>query len=299
MNAHDKQDDQLPGLQQVADELDDINADIQVSESPLGKQTEYPTQYTPSVLHPMSRQQSRDALGLLHVDSLRGEDLWTGYEFSWLNADGKPMVAGVRLHVPCQSEALVESKSLKLYLNSFAQTRFDTQAEVLNTLDQDLGLAFRAPVIVELVDLHQLPAAADTLAGTSLDQQDVVISQYTRDPELLQLAEGKVNVKERCFTDLFRSLCPVTGQPDWASVQIEYAGPAIDRAGLLKYLISYRNHQAFHETTIEQIFCDLMEYCAPHELSVYGRFVRRGGLDINPFRSNFEDQAPDIRLSRQ
>ena len=135
--------------------------------------------------------------------------------------------------------------------------------------------------------------------GTCLDQLDVVINQYTRDPELLQLAEGKVTVNEQCFTDVFRSLCPVTGQPDWASVHIAYAGPAIDRESLLKYLVSYRNHQAFHETTIEQIFDDLMEYCAPHQLTVHGKFVRRGGIDINPVRSNTEETAPSIRLSRQ
>ncbi|MEM7100460.1 MAG: NADPH-dependent 7-cyano-7-deazaguanine reductase QueF [Pseudomonadota bacterium] len=286
-------------VQPAADDLAGINADIQVSESPLGKSTEYPDKYTPSLLHPLSRSDARAALGLQHLEQMRGEDVWTAYEFSWLNSDGKPLIAGLRLHIPCHSVAMVESKSLKLYLNSYAQTRFETQAEVLNTLDQDLSQSFQSPVMVELFEIQQLGAAHGKFPGICLDEQDVVITTYERDPDLLVLDPDKVNVKESCYTDLFRSLCPVTAQPDWASISIEYAGPAIDRGALLKYLVSYRNHQAFHETTIEQIFSDILEYCAPTDLSVYGRFVRRGGLDINPFRSTSQDTAPALRLARQ
>ena len=234
---------------------------------------------------------------------MRGEDLWTAYEFSWLDTQGKPWVAGLRMTIPCHSPAIVESKSLKLYLGSFAQTKFESQAEVLRTLDQDLTLAFRSPLVIEILDLNQLELPVQQLTGTCLDTLDVFVTQYERDASLLpSLVEGEGEdriVREAVYTNVFRSLCPVTHQPDWASVAIEYTGSPIDHVGLFKYLVSYRTHPAFHETTIELIYLDLMKTCQPTELSVYGRFQRRGGIDINPYRGSHAERAPLCRLPRQ
>ncbi len=275
---------------------------MEIDEGVLGKSTQYADTYTPSLLHSILRRDARANAGLVEgngIEACKGEDLWTGYEFSWLDTQGKPRVAALRLRVPCQSDAIVESKSLKLYLNSYAQTRFETQAEVLRTLDRDLSLAFRSPILVELLDLAQLSGTVDRLNGRCLDDLDVFIKTYQRDPELLSLEQDEVVVSEALHTHLFRSLCPVTGQPDWASVAVEYTGPALNRESLLKYLVSYRNHEAFHETTMEQIFEDIRLRCGPQQLSVYGRFQRRGGLDINPYRSTHDDSAPVARLPRQ
>jgi 7-cyano-7-deazaguanine reductase len=247
----------------------------------------------------MERAAARAKVGVQDADTLLGEDLWTGYELSWLDSQGKPIVAGLRFRVPCQSPTIVESKSIKLYLNSFAQTKFENQPDVLRTLDQDITLAFRSPVIIELLELSQLLGPVQQLPGQCLDDLDIRTDIYERDPTLLALDDSDVTVSETLHSHIFRSLCPVTAQPDWASISIQYHGAPISRKGLLKYLISYRNHQAFHETTIEQIFCDLRDICAPQKLSVYGRFQRRGGVDINPFRSLDENSAPLCRLPRQ
>lgn len=266
---------------------------------PLGHLVEYPCTYTPSLLHAIDRADARARSGIEQARDLHGEDLWTGYEFSWLNTDGKPVVAGLRIRVPCQSSAMVESKSLKLYLNSFTQTKFENQAEVLRTLDQDLTLAFHSAIMIELLELSQLAAPVQSMAGICLDDLDIRTQVYERNPSSLATEEGDLVVNESFHTHLFRSLCPVTAQPDWASISIEYRGAPIEREGLLKYLISYRTHQAFHETTIEQIYFDIWTCCQTQSLAVYGRFQRRGGLDINPFRASNEGSAPLIRLPRQ
>ena len=269
---------------------------------PLGEQTTYPATYTPSVLHAMDRSISRARSGISNAEAMFGEDLWNGYELSWLDLQGKPQVAGLRLRVPCQSAAIVESKSLKLYLNSFSMTRFENRAAVLRTLDQDLTLAFRSAVTLELLDLHQLISPVQQLPGVCLDELDVETDIYQRDPDLLSLDKGGATdlvVQESLHSHLFRSLCPVTGQPDWASILIEYRGQPIARESLLRYLISYRSHQAFHETTIEQIYQDIAQICVPEKLSVYGYFQRRGGLDINPVRSSHEASVAVARLPRQ
>lgn len=266
----------------------------------LGQSSEYPTTYTPSLLRPIKRADQRQALGLDGDLPFGGEDVWMGYELSWLDLRGKPAVAGVRIRVPCNSGCIVESKSLKLYLNSFALTQFATPTEVLGTLNADLGLAFRGPVMVEMLDLNRLGNATDQFPGTCLDWLDVRTQVYERDPELLRLEQDDERVaKETVHTDLFRSVCPVTGQPDWASVMVAYVGAPIVRESLLAYLISFRTHAAFHETTVEQIYLDIMGCAQPDQLTVYGRFLRRGGLDISPFRSNVEDVAPLMRLARQ
>ncbi|HET6472925.1 MAG TPA: NADPH-dependent 7-cyano-7-deazaguanine reductase QueF [Pseudomonadales bacterium] len=266
---------------------------------PLGRDVEYATTYTPSLLRSIDRAKLRTSLGAAPAPVFHGEDTWNCYEFSWLNPKGRPDVAVVKVRVPCNSAAIVESKSLKLYLNSFAQTVFATRAELLTTLNSDLSLAFRAPVIIDLLDVEQAAEPFGQLPGKSLDDLDVEVEVYHWCPDLLEVEADAVTVRQAFHTHLFRSVCPVTHQPDWASVMVQYVGHRISASGLLQYLVSYRNHAAFHETTIEQIFVDIMQRCAPEHLTVYGRFLRRGGIDINPYRSTDESAAPPIRLLRQ
>lgn len=266
---------------------------------PLGKSVEYATTYTPSLLRSIERAKLRTSLVGTAIPTFHGEDTWNCYEFSWLNPKGRPCVAVIKVRVPCNSAAIVESKSLKLYLNSFAQTVFATRAEVLTTLNSDLSLAFRAPVMVDLLDTEQIAEPTGQLPGKLLDDLDVDVEVYHWCPDLLEVAAGAVTVRETFHTNLFRSVCPITHQPDWASVMVQYVGHRISAAGLLRYLVSFRNHAAFHETTIEQIFVDITQRCAPEHLTVYGRFLRRGGIDINPYRSTDESITPPVRLLRQ
>ena len=276
---------------------------------PLGESSQYAEGYSPKRLFPMPRAEGRSAVGLRGALDWYGQDVWTGYEFSWLNERGKPEVAVLRLTVAAASSHIVESKSMKLYLNGYAQTRFDSTSRVRDRLAEDLSHAFGGAVAVELVALAEPSLGVSELAGYCLDELDVEITDYQRNPDLLVLAatQGAKETKETketpvtqvLTTHLFRSLCPVTAQPDWASVIVSYSGAAIDQAGLLKYLVSYRQHQAFHETTVERIYADIWERCQPERLSVSGRFLRRGGLDISPTRSS-ESQPMDMsRLSRQ
>lgn len=273
---------------------------------PLGESSQYAEGYSPNRLFPMPRAEGRSAVGLLGALDWYGQDVWTGYEFSWLNERGKPEVAVMRLTVAAASSHIVESKSMKLYLNGYAQTRFDSTSKVRDRLAEDLSHAVGGAVAVELVALAEPSLGVSELAGYCLDELDVEITDYQRNPDLLVLAatQGAKEAKETPVTQvltthLFRSLCPVTAQPDWASVIVSYSGAAIDQAGLLKYLVSYRQHQAFHETTVERIYADIWERCQPERLSVSGRFLRRGGLDISPTRSS-ESQPMDMsRLSRQ
>lgn len=276
---------------------------------PLGESSQYAEGYSPKRLFPMPRAEGRSAVGLRGALDWYGQDVWTGYEFSWLNERGKPEVAVMRLTVAAASSHIVESKSMKLYLNGYAQTRFDSTSKVRDRLAEDLSHAFGGAVAVELVALAEPSLGVSELAGYCLDELDVEITDYQRNPDLLVLAatQGAKETKETketpvtqvLTTHLFRSLCPVTAQPDWASVIVSYSGAAIDQAGLLKYLVSYRQHQAFHETTVERIYADIWERCQPERLSVSGRFLRRGGLDISPTRSS-ESQPMDMsRLSRQ
>ena len=270
---------------------------------PLGESSQYAEGYSPKRLFPMPRAEGRSAVGLRGALDWYGQDVWTGYEFSWLNERGKPEVAVMRLTVAAASSHIVESKSMKLYLNGYAQTRFDSTSKVRDRLAEDLSHAFGGAVVVELVALAEPSLGVSELAGYCLDELDVEITDYQRNPDLLVLAATQgakeTPVTQVLTTHLFRSLCPVTAQPDWASVIVSYSGAAIDQAGLLKYLVSYRQHQAFHETTVERIYADIWERCQPEKLSVSGRFLRRGGLDISPTRSS-ESQPMDMsRLSRQ
>lgn len=266
----------------------------------LGKATRYTATYTPSLLQSVPRKPLREELGIdPAAPPFQGMDVWTGYELSWLNRKGKPELAVLQLQVPANSPCIIESKSLKLYLGSFSQTEFSSRAEVARTLDSDLMLAARAPVMVTLIGLDQLEAEGlGHFRGVCLDSLDVAVEHYEPRPELLHV-ERDVNVREALYSNLLRSNCPVTGQPDWGTLFIQYAGPAIHHADLLRYIISFRQHSAFHETTVEQVFVDIMQRCQPDSLLVQARYLRRGGLEINPWRSSRDDSAAQIRLPRQ
>ena len=270
-------------------------------DSPLGKPTEYRSSYAPELLYPIPRQLKRDELGLDAAElPFVGEDLWNAYELSWLDLRGKPVVALGRFRVPAASPCLVESKSLKLYLNSFNQTAFANLATVRETIARDLGVAAGAPVVVDLADLRDRPAVFFGYPpGDCLDDLEVACDAYLPAPDLLCAEDGPV-VEECLYSHLLKSNCLVTGQPDWATIVIRYRGRPMDREGLLRYIVSYRNHNEFHEQCVERVFCDLSRRCAPLALAVYARYTRRGGLDINPFRSSGEYAAPhDQREPRQ
>lgn len=271
---------------------------------PLGLSGDYAEGYDLGLLHPMLRKEGRRAVGLNSQSSFLGRDLWTGYEFSWLDPKGKPVVAGLILDIDCGSRCIVESKSMKLYLNGFAQTVFTDTHSVRDRLAVDLKSAFKGEVDVSLIPVEELAGNYRVSQGICLDGLDIETREYQRTPDLLVQKEGSEDeldesVTEVLYSHLFRSLCPVTAQPDWATVIISYLGKPIDHAGLLRYLISYRSHQAFHETTIERIFVDIMAAYQPKFLSVNGRFQRRGGLDINPFRSSERCAVPSERMARQ
>lgn len=269
--------------------------------SMLGKDVAYPTAYDPGLLFPIPRREARARLGLGETLPFVGVDVWNAYELSWLDSRGKPQVALAELRVPAASPNLVESKSLKLYLNAFAQERLANAEALRATLVADLSAAAGAPVSVSLIAPTSPQAfPVSVLPGELIDSLPIAIEHYgPPDPGLL-MADGADPVEERLVSHLFRSNCPVTGQPDWASLQIAYAGPRLDRAGLLRYLVSFRTHSDFHEACVERIFLDLLSRCAPTKLAVYARFTRRGGLDINPFRALPGAAMPDnLRLSRQ
>ncbi len=271
------------------------------SDTELGKRSEPVSRYTPSLLFPMDRSRLRATLPI-QTDALpfAGADLWTAWEISWLDRDGKPEVGALQILIPCDSRATVESKSLKLYLGSFAQTPFASAYDVVRTLESDLSVTVGSRVVVDLLSLSQaMQSGIATLTGDSLDPLRITSPVYHPDASLLERVETGRLVTETVHTNLFRSLCPVTGQPDMASIQISYTGPRIQHEDLLRYLVSYREHAAFHEHCVEQIFLDLMDRCSPRELSVYARFLRRGGIDINPFRSTSRELPPNVRLVRQ
>jgi 7-cyano-7-deazaguanine reductase len=267
--------------------------------SALGKATTYPDRYDPALLFPVEREGQRRALGLRGQLPFGGADLWTAYELTWLDARGKPQAAIGEFRIPCDSAALIESKSMKLYLGSFAQEPLESRDELTRRIQADLSSACGAHVAVALAppDWAGDRAAAD-LPGESIDATAIATAVYETDPAAL--AGGNSAAEETLRSALFRSRCPVTGQPDFADIMVRYRGPRIDRAGLLRYLVSYRCHAAFHESCVERIFIDIEERCAPQALSVYARFMRRGGIDINPFRSNFEPgPPPGARTRRQ
>ncbi|MGI5309225.1 NADPH-dependent 7-cyano-7-deazaguanine reductase QueF [Rheinheimera sp. WS51] len=267
----------------------------------LGKATEYHSQYDATLLQSVPRSLGRDALALdNNALPFVGHDIWHGYELSWLNSKGKPQVALATFTVPFDSENLIESKSLKLYLNSFNQSRFADLGQVYQCLQQDLSKCAGKAVTVSLHHVNELTAFQPTwLPGFCIDDQDIEVSQYNYDVNLLKLTEDAVIVNEKLHSHLLKSNCLITSQPDWASVYIDYRGRQIDHEALLRYLISFRNHNEFHEQCVERIFLDIWTRCQPEYLAVYARYTRRGGLDINPWRCSEKRLPPTIRLSRQ
>ncbi|HEY2000335.1 NADPH-dependent 7-cyano-7-deazaguanine reductase QueF [Paraburkholderia sp.] len=270
-------------------------------QSPLGKPAAYTEQYDATLLFPIARQAAREAIGIGAQLPFFGTDIWNAYELSWLNTRGKPQIAVATFYVPADSPNIVESKSFKLYLGSFAQSAFESFEAVRDTIKRDVSAACGASVSVQLtgpMDFGKL--ALEEFEGLSLDRLDLDTDVYHPDPSLLKAALDESPVEETVFSNLLKSNCPVTGQPDWGSVQIHYVGPQIDPAGLLRYIVSYRNHTGFHEQCVERIFMDILKVCRPLKLAVYARYTRRGGLDINPFRTNFNLPMPDnLRTARQ
>ncbi|GJM06566.1 MAG: NADPH-dependent 7-cyano-7-deazaguanine reductase [marine bacterium B5-7] len=268
-----------------------------VSHSNLGKKTLYPTQYNPSLLFAIPRKKNRQSFSSSGTPlPFHGADEWNAFECSWLNPNGKPCVAIARFVFPCTSPSLIESKSFKLYLNSFNQTRFLNAEAVRDRMKNDLSSVAGAPVSVTLTDLSETPIFT-SWQGICLDELNLTILAYDVCDKTLKTSDE--HAEETVYSHLLKSNCPITEQPDWASVMIHYAGPRIDHAGLLQYIVSFREHAEFHEHCVEQIFLDLMRCCQPEKLTVYARYTRRGGLDINPFRSNFEEMPVAERLIRQ
>lgn len=273
------------------------------TESPLGKSVAYTGKYDASLLFAIPRQIKRDELSLSSSSlPFFGVDIWNAYEVSWLNQNGKPQVAIATITVPASSPNITESKSCKLYFNSFNQTPFASPSAVQETIQRDISQCVDQDVTVTLT----LPEAFNQLTmgqleGTLLDRLDISVDNYTPTPTILHADHTLTPVSEVLVSHLLKSNCLVTGQPDWASVQISYHGAPINQECLLRYLISFRDHHEFHEQCVERIFMDILKYCQPQKLAVYARYTRRGGIDINPWRSNYSTkQAPsNLRNARQ
>jgi len=267
----------------------------------LGKPTEYHDTYQPSLLQAVPRSINREPLGIYPQNlPFHGADIWTLYELSWLNAKGLPQVAVGEVTLNANSLNLIESKSFKLYLNSLNQTRFADWGEVRSILEQDLSACAQGDVGVALFRLQELDGQPiGHFSGYCIDEQDINIDNYQFTADYLQQATQPEIVEEQLVSHLLKSNCLITNQPDWGSVQISYRGPRIQREALLRYLVSFRHHNEFHEQCVERIFNDILRFCQPSRLSVYARYTRRGGLDINPWRSNGEFKPGLSRLVRQ
>ena len=269
--------------------------------SPLGKSSEYICTYTPSLLFPIPRAAKWAELGL-SAETLpyKGVDFWNCFELSWLLPSGKPVVAIGEFSIPADSPNIIESKSFKLYLNSLNQTVFADVPSLEAILRTDLSAAAGKPVNVRIRSLADVEAeGVQALPGICIDDLDISVSNYEHPrPELLRCDDSRI-VEERVHSHLLKSNCPVTGQPDWGSVAVDYRGSALDHASLLEYLVSFRQHSDFHEQCVERIFLDLQCLLKPEKLTVYARYVRRGGLDINPYRSTEDVAFQNVRLVRQ
>jgi 7-cyano-7-deazaguanine reductase len=270
-----------------------------MTELPLGKTTSYPDQYAPDTLCRIARADNRSRIGLGARLPFSGVDIWNAWDLTWLGKDGRPQTATAEIRIPADSAGIVESKSMKLYLGSFAMSRYASPDAVRDLIESDIGNCVDAAVSVRIDSLANTRARGlQRLPGECLDRVSVECSDWEVDSELL-CADANDVVSEDLHSDALRSLCPVTGQPDLGSLLVCYEGPKIDRASLLRYIVSYRRHQDYHENCVERMFVDLQERCGPRKLTVYARYQRRGGLDINPFRSNFEADARNLRLWRQ
>lgn len=270
---------------------------MSVDFSLLGKQTHYPHYYSPEVLFPIARAESRQKYADLPYIQ-QGVDWWHVFELSWLNPQGKPCVAIARLHIPASSPYLIESKSLKLYFNSLNFKTFDHQDELIQTIEHDLSLAAQAPIRVELFHVDMLPN--HPTYGVCIDDENPSHIEYQPNADLLKHDDKQIIVEEYVHSHLLRSNCPVTNQPDWGTIFIRYQGQKINHASLLAYIISYREHNGFHEQCVEQIFADIWTHLKPEKLMVYATYTRRGGLDINPCRTSDTTWLVEpIRLARQ
>ncbi|CAM2850402.1 NADPH-dependent 7-cyano-7-deazaguanine reductase QueF [Vibrio neptunius] len=267
----------------------------------LGQKTEYANQYDASLLQPVPRSLNRDDLNLNDELPFQGCDIWTLYELSWLNEKGLPQVAIGDVSIPATSANLIESKSFKLYLNSFNQTRFSSWDQVEQTIAKDLSHCAGEEVSVTIRSVvDYTDSVVVTMDGDCIDDQDIEIESYEFDTSLLEGAVKQEHVSESLHSHLLKSNCLITNQPDWGSVEIQYQGQKINREALLRYLVSFREHNEFHEQCVERIFTDIMKYCQPEKLTVYARYTRRGGLDINPYRSTEHAQpAHNQRMARQ
>lgn len=276
-------------------------------QSRLGQASAYVDQYDAGLLFPLPRETKRREIGITGSVPFLGADLWTAFELSWLNPRGKPQVALAHITVPCESTHIVESKSFKLYLNSFNNTAFASADAVRDRIRSDVSAAIwhggslQSSAGVKLLLPEQLEREkVQELAGLSIDRLDVECTRYQPAPELLTAVFDEKPVDEVLVSHLLKSNCLVTGQPDWGSVQISYSGPQIDQAGLLQYIVSFRNHNEFHEQCVERIYMDVMARCKPTKLAVYARYTRRGGLDINPWRTSHPQSPPaNVRTARQ
>ena len=270
-------------------------------QSQLGKTASYIDQYDASLLFPIPRAAKRAVLGVAGSLPFFGADMWTAFALSWLNLRGKPQIALAHITVPCESPNIVESKSFKLYLNSFNNTRFADARDVRERIRADIssatgsgiGIKTIGPELFDREPIHEMD-------GLNLDRLDVECIHFSPAPELLFAEYDEPPVQETLTSNLLKSNCLVTGQPDWGSVQITYSGPQINQEGLLQYLVSFRHHNEFHEQCVERIFMDIWARCKPIKLTVYARYTRRGGLDINPFRCSHPAQLPlNVRTARQ
>ena len=267
----------------------------------LGQKTEYASQYDRTLLQPVPRALNRDGLGITQNQPFTiGADIWTAYEISWLNEKGLPQVAIADIYLDYQSQNLIESKSFKLYLNSFNQSKFADFNAVQQTMQGDLSECAQGDVKVRLNPVAVYDSQKiDHLQGDCIDEQDIEITSYEFSTDWLKDCVSDEIVEEKLVSHLLKSNCLITNQPDWGTLHIHYVGNKIDHEKLLRYVVSFRQHNEFHEQCVERIFCDLMHYAKPEKLTVYARYTRRGGLDINPFRSNFENLPKNLRLARQ
>ena len=267
----------------------------------LGQKTEYASQYDRTLLQPVPRALNRDGLGITQNQPFTiGADIWTAYEISWLNEKGLPQVAIADIYLDYQSQNLIESKSFKLYLNSFNQSKFTDFNAVQQTMQRDLSECAQGDVKVRLNPVAVYDSQKiEHLQGDCIDEQDIEITSYEFNADWLKDCVSDEIVEEKLVSHLLKSNCLITNQPDWGTLHIHYVGRKIDHEKLLRYVVSFRQHNEFHEQCVERIFCDLMHYAKPEKLTVYARYTRRGGLDINPFRSNFENLPENLRLARQ
>ncbi|RNC78220.1 NADPH-dependent 7-cyano-7-deazaguanine reductase QueF [Piscirickettsia salmonis] len=272
----------------------------ELANAPLGQKSSYISLYSPDLLFPIARKQKRDEINVPDVLPFYGYDIWNAFELSWLNAKGKPCVALAFFEIDCASTNIIESKSFKLYLNSLNNTKFDSAAEVEGLLAKDLQRAVDGAVKVKVILLSEvINQPILDFNGESIDHLDVACHEYRVNPAYLR-ADQECVLEETLSSNLLKSNCLVTGQPDWGSVEISYYGPRINREGLLQYIVSFRNHNEFHEQCVERIFMDITKQCQPEHLTVYARYTRRGGLDINPVRSTEKlFKADNLRMARQ